>query len=81
MSGYVYFILDRTAQTVKIGYSKNPRRRLADIQVGNANDLELVYCIAGTRRDEGRYHETFYSLLLRGEWYRCAAFGGYSSRL
>jgi len=71
MTGYVYFILDRTLEAIKIGYSKHPERRLVALQTGNPGELELVHQVSGTKRDEAIYHAEFEHLRLHGEWFRC----------
>lgn len=71
MTGYVYFILDRDLGVVKVGYSKDPDKRLLSLQTGNSSELELVHRISGTKRDEAVYHAEFAHLRLHGEWFRC----------
>lgn len=69
--GWVYFIGDASADTVKIGWSKdNPERRLAQLQTGNSEQLHLYGAIPGTQRDEKALHERFIGLHLRGEWFK-----------
>lgn len=41
MTKGVYFILDRENDVIKIGYSNNIKKRLANLQTGNASELKL----------------------------------------
>lgn len=54
----------------KIGYSKNPYERLADLQVGSPSPLTLVAIVAGTRSDEKRLHIAFEESRHHGEWFK-----------
>ena len=38
----VYFVIERESDTIKIGVSTHIRRRLAQLQTGNPNKLELM---------------------------------------
>lgn len=65
----VYFILNRAAGAVKIGYSAEPFGRLATHQVSNADDLELLGCVEGGADLEKALHSQFDHLRVRGEWF------------
>lgn len=64
---YVYLI--DSGHTVKIGYARNPRKRLALLQTGNDEPLRLVAAIPGTKRLERELHELFAGDRVRGEWF------------
>jgi hypothetical protein len=55
---------------VKIGFSKNPKTRLHDMQVGNPRELYLLACKRGTRQTEFEIHVKCRHLRIRGEWFR-----------
>lgn len=65
--GYIYFILDRTAGAIKIGFSKDVKSRLSALQVSSATKLELLGSMPGTEREEQRLHLRFERL--SGEWF------------
>jgi len=72
---YVYFILDRISNAVKIGKANSIEDRIGELQVGNPNPLELIHYIkCGTSRHsillEGQLHSKYEKLHLRGEWFR-----------
>src|SRR3990167_3710274 len=64
----VYFIREVGTEIVKIGSSKRPWHRLAQLQVGSPRNLELV----GNSKidDEKHYHRRFSKKRIRGEWFR-----------
>jgi hypothetical protein len=66
--GFVYLISD--GEDVKIGFSNNPTRRLAQIQQTYPKPLELIYQFAGTMADELALHEKFSHLRQDGEWFK-----------
>lgn len=43
----------------KIGFSKNPKKRLNDLQSGNPHPLELIACCPGAKPLEDRLHDMF----------------------
>lgn len=67
--GYIYFILDRSKNAVKIGFSIDPTSRLAAIQSSNPAPLVLVATIEGNMRREKLYHDLFAAYRLNGEWF------------
>lgn len=74
MNGFVYLIESASGQ-FKIGFTKNdPRRRLAMLRTGNADDLALVGVVAGTMDDEKELHRLLRPWRVAREWYvGCAA--------
>ena len=38
---HIYIISD--SENIKIGFSKHPKKRLKQLQIGNPNNLQLVY--------------------------------------
>lgn len=65
--GYVYAITD--GEFVKIGYSVNPSKRIAELQTGNARLLSLVGTIPGTESDERKLHAKYEHLNVLQEWF------------
>ena len=68
MTSFVYFI--RCENFVKIGKANDPDARLADLQVGNPIDLELLFSIPGSFRTERKFHQRFAASRHIGEWFR-----------
>jgi hypothetical protein len=67
----VYFIACDRLGVVKIGFSRgDPRKRLSALQVGCPLPLRLVGAVEATPADEARFHESFATLRLVGEWFR-----------
>lgn len=73
MSGFVYFIIEEHSEgsKVKIGYSKDPEKRLKQLKTGNSNTLYIIKTIPGTTKDEIKYHKLFlaYKVPLSREWF------------
>lgn len=65
----IYFILDKSTDLVKIGYSKNPVQRLKQLQTGNGQSLELLYSIVGDRNYEAFLDKFFDACRVHGEWF------------
>lgn len=66
---FVYFIQDGRDGPVKIGYSSDPERRLAQLQTGNPRALELRHVIPGDRVLESDFHRRFEPARIRNEWF------------
>ena len=68
---FVYAIRNTTTGNIKLGISKNPRRRLEQLQVGNDCKLELVaYKRAENKfKDEVCLHNKFSAYRIHGEWF------------
>lgn len=65
----IYLIICKNNSTCKIGYSKNPKNRLMQLQSSNPYFLELVATIDGTLQDEKRLHTKFKDYRIGGEWF------------
>lgn len=74
MTGFVYLI-ESASGHFKVGFTKNdPRRRLAMLRTGNADDLSLLGTVAGTMDDEKELHRLLRPWRVSREWYvRCRA--------
>ena len=70
---HVYAIQDKDGN-VKIGRSMQPRKRLIELQCGNANKLTLlaVCYVSNPDEVEKHFHDVFGDLGLRisGEWFK-----------
>ena len=65
--GLIYVV--RSGRAVKIGFTKNLAERIATLQSGNQNRLELAALFAGPRRAELALHLTYRVKRTHGEWY------------
>jgi hypothetical protein len=65
--GYVYAITD--GEYVKIGYSTNPSKRVAELQTGNARLLACIGTMEGTEDDEKLLHAKYAHLNVLQEWF------------
>ena len=65
----IYFIQPENESVVKIGYAKNIRNRLAQLQVSNYQKLKVLLLINGDIRLESNLHYMFMDDKLKGEWY------------
>lgn len=71
-TGYtVYVIGVDTEGPVKIGVTKNnAATRLADLQMGSAEELHVLHTVSGVQRDvERKVHSALASARRRGEWF------------
>ena len=72
---FVYGIL--SGDQVKIGISREPKRRIRDLQTAHGSPLELLWSVqAATRLKakniEARLHKHFAPARLKGEWFSAA---------
>jgi len=67
--GFVYFIQASTDGPIKVGFAKNPNRRLAAHQVSNAAKLRMLYYFPAMRDVEAEIQKELAASLIRGEWY------------
>lgn len=65
----IYLIVDRKNRVCKIGYSKNPLKRLGQLQTGNPEPLMLVSTIDGDINTEKELHKRFGAFRVNGEWF------------
>lgn len=64
---FVYFM--RVGPFVKIGTSKNPKQRVADMQVSLPVQPVIVGIVMGGTKVERYQHDTFWRSQIRGEWF------------
>lgn len=71
--GYVYLITEALPggglRYAKIGYSVNPKKRVAELQTGNPRTLVLLYMMPGTEEDERQLHAKYASDNVLQEWF------------
>lgn len=67
--GWVYFILDKLNNKVKIGCALIVQDRLKTLQIGSFNDLELLYKEEGRHPHENSLHTRFRRDRIKGEWF------------
>ncbi len=68
--GYVYFVAAQSRDLlIKIGFAKDPFKRLRTLQTGSPLDLELFGYVAGTEVLERRLHRIFERDRMHGEWF------------
>lgn len=63
---YVYALSD--GKNIKIGISKNPKRRIKQLNTGNSAVLYLLGYFEGDRALEHYIHTHFKRIRLNGEW-------------
>jgi excisionase family DNA binding protein len=70
-AGQAVYFLGGCPGYVKIGFTTELARRVAELQPGSPYRLELLaYLINGTFADEKAYHRHFHSHRAEGEWFR-----------
>src|SRR3954470_2408881 len=66
---WIYFIQAGTDGPVKIGITRNPRRRLASLQQANAEELRVLGLYRCYRLEERQLHDELAPACIRGEWF------------
>ncbi|NCI19843.1 GIY-YIG nuclease family protein [Clostridium botulinum] len=68
-NGTVYFILDTSANLVKIGFTRNLKRRMKQLETSNCN-LKIIYKIENCSMDyEQSLHIFFQTERVKNEWF------------
>lgn len=76
MMRFVYFI--QAGRSIKIGLATNVKARMAELQTGNHEELQLLGFIPGDRCLERQLHRRFSEFRIRGEWFSdCDAIRGF----
>ena len=70
---FLYFIQSSNKGEIKIGRSKNPEKRLRNLQTGNPNKLRIVASLEGLGWREKDLHDQLKKWRGSGEWfdYQC----------
>lgn len=73
----VYAIRETETGRIKLGISRDPDARMAQLQVGNSQQLELVAVRRAVNRfdDERLLHSKAAAYKIRGEWFHAGALG------
>ena len=68
---YIYFILNTSNNNIKIGYSKNPQKRCAELQTGNGASLKVLFkeVVREHRKIEQELHSIFSDRRIGKEWF------------
>lgn len=66
----LYLIFDKESDKLKIGRSKNPYKRLSQLQTANGNSLEILYIKKGLGFMEEDIHLMFSDIREKGEWFK-----------
>jgi hypothetical protein len=69
--GFVYFIRAESTYKFKIGYSKDPDRRMTEIDPTSPFELHIYHQIEAKNAERLEYelHKHFAKSLLKNEWY------------
>ncbi len=68
-TGFVYFIEAMGLRAVKIGFSREPRNRLAEMQPSCPARLRLLAAVPGSESIESTLHHKFLDQRIHGEWF------------
>jgi len=74
---YVYAVVDNQNR-IKIGISNNPKERVKNLNVGNADELTLIFTKKADKRgytNEIEFHKKCEPFLIRSEWFSSKAMG------
>lgn len=68
---YIYLIQSLENSHYKIGISKNPQRRIKELQTGNSSELRLVevYQSEYAEKIESALHRRYSHIHKEGEWF------------
>jgi hypothetical protein len=69
-TGYVYFVQGCCGGAIKIGFSKNPEKRLQGLQTGYPDTLRILLLVPGKEKTEQYFHRKFELYRLNGEWFK-----------
>jgi len=65
----IYFIEAFGLDKIKIGFSRDPQKRLKELQTGSPVKLRLLVSMNGSQQQESMLHEKFAKLSIDGEWF------------
>ena len=68
--GYIYAIRSQYPRLIKIGFSKSPETRLAELQTGSPQKLTLLDKWKGTLDHEHEIHRRLKPHHAHGEWFK-----------
>lgn len=67
--GFIYVVRDDAAEAVKIGFTRNPDRRVRQLQTASATPLRLICVFANVQAYEAYLHMSFATRRMCGEWF------------
>jgi len=78
---HLYFIQSANTGMIKIGRSKNPEKRLKQLQTGSPNKLKLIAVFEDMGDEEYGLHQRLreYKVRSNGEWFRYECVGSIPS--
>lgn len=68
-SSFVYVVQGDPGTPIKVGYAADPRRRVAELQTGNPQELHLLLVFPGGKEVERECHRRLSGASVRGEWF------------
>lgn len=68
--GFVYFVLAKKLNLVKIGTSIDPYKRFSSLESASPDSLEMIAIIPGGSKEEQNLHKKFFDLRDHLEWFR-----------
>lgn len=68
-SGFVYVVGAKGSSLVKVGFSKDPESRLAELQIGSPLKLYIEGVWRGSKTDECEIHVLLKDSRSHGEWF------------
>lgn len=68
--GCIYFVQGENSQRIKIGFSKDPVKRIAALATGCPEPIKVLGAIDGSQAGERALHLKFAHLRVVGEWFR-----------
>jgi len=71
----IYFIQSGSAGPIKIGYTRDRdsiQKRMYHLQNAQPVELNLIFTIEGTKKDEANLHARFKKYHIRGEWFKAS---------
>jgi len=69
ITGYIYFIQMDCIGPIKIGFTKDIKKRMVHLQQANPYKLNLLVLFPGNEEMEKAIHEGFREANLKGEWF------------
>ena len=70
MTGNIYFIKPKGDGYMKVGYTTDVSRRLAELQAANPRKLRIVAVVPGTQKLEAAFHAVLAPYRTTGEWFK-----------
>lgn len=70
MMGNIYFIKPKGDEYMKVGYTSDVSRRLAELQAANPRKLRIIAVVPGTQKLEAAFHTVLAPYRTTGEWFK-----------